>query len=262
MPPWTEIAAIATGVAALATAGLAFATFRMGGKTADAALATQEDAAASKDAATVAKRALELSIRPLLAEPRQVGLREAGSKPPPAIFEIDPTGATRELLVAVPSGYDAVQFGAPARLLIPIPNGAFWWGRKDALFLLSVPFENVGAGVAMIQDATVVPCGVVEIRTSAKVVPVGTSVRVSVSIPLGPPQVSQFEGDTWAADGVHVSIEYSDSDGGQTLISQMEIRQYATQAPFVETIAFFRKGESEPFVRGRSPDAMWVHGET
>ncbi len=239
MPPWTEIAAIATGAAALATVSLAVATFWMARKTAEAAVATQKDAEASRQAAmatersaaaaeisaAVASRAQELAIRPLLADPR------------PA----DPGAPT-----------DFVQFGAPGRARIAIRPGSFYWKQEESSFQLSISVENVGAGVAVIQGATMQPPAAGDIRVSRKLVPVGTLVRVSASILLGPPESEQFRGQWWAMDGVYVAIEYSDADGGQTLISRAEIRQYATQGPYIERIAIFHKGDVEPIVEGHS----------
>ena len=239
MPPWTEVAAIATGAAAVATVSLAAATFWMARKTAEAAVATQRDAEASRQSAlatersaaaaeisaAVARRAQELAIRPLLADPRPVD-----------------SGASADL----------VQFGAPGRAAISIPPGSFYWKQAESSFQLSVAFENVGAGVAVIQGATMQPPVVGDIRVSRKLVPVGTLVRVSASVLLGLPETKQFRGQWWAMDGVYVAIEYSDADGGQTLISRAEIRQYATQGPYIERIAIFHKGEAEPIVEGHS----------
>lgn len=117
-----------------------WATLWMAHKTSDAAQATQRDADASRQAAeaslrsavateesaSLARRGQDLGIRPLLADPR------------PA-----PPGAPDE----------QVQFGAPGRPVITMPAGSFSVERSESSFRLSVPFENVGAGVAVVQEA-------------------------------------------------------------------------------------------------------------
>ncbi|MHB1640554.1 MAG: hypothetical protein ACYCUD_12080 [Candidatus Dormibacteria bacterium] len=235
---WTETAAIATGLAALATAAAASATFWMARKTSDAAAATEQDADASRQAAeaaqrlavatessaALARRAQDLTIRPLLADPR------------PA-------------LPGTPD--DLVQFGAPGRPVLPVGACTFDFSRQGQVFLLTVPFENVGAGVAVIQGCGLHPRGTGDLSVSRKLVPVGTTVRVSASLLIGD-ETDRFASDSWAMDGVLVSITYTDADGGQPLISRAEIRQYATQAPFVERIAIFHQGEAIPFAEGRA----------
>lgn len=238
MVDWTQTAAIATGVAALATACAAGATLWMAHKTSDAARATQSDADASRKAAeaslrsavateesaTLARRGQDLGIRPLLADPR----------PPPP-------GAPDE----------QVQFGAPGRPVVTMPAGSFYVERGESSFRLSVPFENVGAGVAVVQEVRMEPRGVGDLRVSRKLVPVGTTVRVSASI-LITGETDAFASDNWAMEGVFVSISYTDADGGQPLISRAEIKQYTTQGPFVEKIAVFHQGDETPFVEGRA----------
>jgi hypothetical protein len=237
---WTELAALATGLAPLATACTAGATLWMAKKTSDAAQATQRDADASRKAAeaslrsavateesaSLARRGQDLGIRPLLADPR--------SAPP-----------------GVPD--EQVLFGAPGRPVIAVPAGSFYFEREELSFRLSVPFENVGAGVAVIQEIGMEPRGSGDLRVSRKLVPEGTTVRVSASILIsGDAGAGAFANQYWATGGVFVSITYTDADGGQTLTSRAEIRHYATQGPFVEKIAVFHQGEETPFVEGRA----------
>jgi hypothetical protein len=132
-----------------------------------------------------------------------------------------------------------------------MPAGSFYVERGESSFRLSVPFENVGAGVAVVQEVRMEPRGVGDLRVSRKLVPVGTTVRVSASI-LITGETDAFASDNWAMEGVFVSISYTDADGGQPLISRAEIKQYTTQGPFVEKIAVFHQGDETPFVEGRA----------
>jgi hypothetical protein len=179
---------------------------------------------ATEEAASLALRGQDLGIRPLLADPR-----------PAAAGTPD----------------EQVQFGAPGRPVIAVPAGSFYFKREESSFRLSVPFENVGAGVAVIQEIGMEPRGSGDLRGSRKLVPVGTTVRISASIPITG-DADAFASDYRAMEGVFVSISYTDADGGQPLLSRAEIRQYTTQGPFVEKIAVFHQGEETPFVEGRA----------
>lgn len=95
------------------------------------------------------------------------------------------------------------------------------------------------------------PPGSGDLRVSRKLVPVGTTVRVSASILIAD-EADAFATDYWAMEGVFVSILYTDGDGDQPLLSRAEIRQYTTQGPFVEKIAVLHQGEETPFVEGRA----------
>lgn len=95
------------------------------------------------------------------------------------------------------------------------------------------------------------PRGSGDLRVSRKLVPVGTTVRVSASI-LVSGRADAFANQYWATGGVFVSVSYTDADGGQPLVSRAEIRQYTTQGPFVEKIAVFHQGEERSFVEGRA----------
>ncbi len=88
---------------------------------------------------------------------------------------------------------------------------------------------------------------------SRKFVPVNEIVRVNISILADISDMERFKDQWWAMDGFAVSVEYADSDGRQRLVSRAEIRQYATQGPFVQEIAVFKmKGKrKEPLVTGK-----------
>jgi len=84
-------------------------------------------------------------------------------------------------------------------------------------------------------------------------VPVGERVRVNVSILVeGSDATKRFATQWWAMDGFTVAIEYTDADGRQPMVSRAEIRQAATQGPWIERIAVFKQGKPKRAVIGRS----------
>ena len=174
----------------------------------------------------VSRRAFNLSIRPLLADP------------------VPLSGDTLS--------QELIQFGAPGRDAVTIPTGSFYYNEEENRFKISVSFRNIGAGVAVIEDATTEPAISGDTVVSRKFVPVGESVRVNVSILLGLDDSERFGTQWWAMDGFAVSITYSDADGDQWLTSRAQITQAATHAPWVATISVSKKGASKPFVVGRS----------
>src|SRR5258708_236501 len=166
------------------------------------------------------RRSVDLSIRPLLAE-------------------------------AVPTSHlhtDVIQFRPPGRESVMSPPATLY--LKDDGTTISVPFRNIGAGVAVITSATTdPPDGTASVQVSRKFVPVGEAVRVNVSRLPG-----SNTGEGWAMKGFAVAIHYVDSAGRQAMTSRADIREYATHRPFVESISIFRKGKSKPFAVGRSQD--------
>lgn len=156
------------------------------------------------------RKALQQSIRPLLADPTRN----------------DDDSVT-----------ERIRFGAPGRDSPDVPRGRLSLHRTPGMLQLSIPFENVGAGVAVITGATTRPLSG-ETYVSRGFVPVGASVRVNVSILLGLPHTEIFgvEG-SWAYDGFRVMVEYTDARGMQKRTTSAEIREYATQSPFVQNIA-------------------------
>jgi len=210
----TDPATLATLAIALVTTGLVLVT---GG----VVLATMGLVAATFWQGRLTRTALDLSIRPLLADPRP-----------------DPDAPP-----------DVVLFGAPGRQSLKVEVGMLWM-RQDGT-QISLPFRNVGAGVAVIMRATTEPLIDGSVYVSRKFVPVGEHVRVNISR-AGPPVSKAKVGFWWAMEPFAVLIHYTDSSGGQPLVSRADFKQYATQGPFVETISIFREGGEKPFVIGRS----------
>jgi hypothetical protein len=129
-----------------------------------------------------------------------------------------------------------------------VPVGALWF--RDDGTRISLPFRNVGAGVAVITEAATDPPIDGSIYVTRKFVPPGEHVRVNISRGgnKGEPPVGQW----WAMAPFAVLIHYTDAAGGQALISRAEFRQHATQGPWVEKISVFEKGKTSPFAVGRS----------
>jgi hypothetical protein len=141
-----------------------------------------------------------------------------------------------------------VAFLAPPIGGVEIPEHEFYWSFDDDLKRteVSVPFRNIGSGVAVVTSAAVQP--VVEgayITTSRKFVPPGEHVRVNVSA------MANFPSDPLPLHpygSFSVIIGYSDADGGQHLLSRADIHSDERHDPYVRQIAILRKGETEPFV--------------
>ena len=158
----------------------------------------------------LSRRALDQSIRPLLADP------------------------TRSESY---SDTERILFGAPGRDSPDVVKGRFYLNRTSGSLQLPIPFENVGAGVAVITAARSEPASG-EVKISRGFVPVGGTVRINISILLGMERTKIFEKDgSWAYDGFFVIVDYTDARGGQNRSTKVEIRQYATQGPFVQNIS-------------------------
>ena len=158
----------------------------------------------------LARRALDLSIRPLLVNPGH------------------------EL---ADDGLDHVLFGAPGRISVEVPRGAlFYEGAGSGNFYLSVAFENIGAGAAAIIDARTEPSVPGQVLVSRTFVPMGSLIRVNVSVLVGEPGTERFKNHWWAMDSLAVVVRYGDANGGQVMVSRATIKQYATMGPHIEEV--------------------------
>jgi hypothetical protein len=181
----------------------------------------------TKGMVEVSRRALEIGVRPLLADPRPAG----------------PEAPEETLL-----------FGAPGRISPSVRQGSiFWNSTKDGgVSHFSVAFENVGEGVAAIAAWRTEPELPGDVYASRKFVPVGSLLRINVSVLRGLPGAEPFADQWWAMGGIDVVVDYSDTCGGELLTSIAAIRQYATQGPFVQEITVRRKSDGQLLAAGRS----------
>lgn len=189
------------------------------------ALATVALATVTYRQVRLTRTSLDLSIRPFLADPRPAS-----------------TGSASERLL----------FGAPGRISVDVPSGTLsFQGAGSGAFHLSVPFENIGAGVAAVVAAETAPSLPGDIYVSRKFVPVGEIVRVNISVLTDLPGAERFKDQWWAMDGLDITLRYTDANGQQELASRASIAQYATQSPFIQEIAVFSAGKAEPIATGR-----------
>ena len=159
----------------------------------------------------LARSARDQAVRPLLADPTP-----------------RPRGDALEI----------IQFGAPGRATVSVPPGSLYFSEPgQGAFQFSVAFENIGAGVATIHAAHTEPRFHGDVYVSRKFAPVGSLVRVNVSVLSGMEGSDRFADQWWAMDGISVTIDYTDASGRQHQSSRAEIRQYATQGPFVQHIS-------------------------
>ena len=225
-PGWSFVieALVAGGTLSLAGVTFVLATRTQGMET-----QTKKMAEATKTAAEAQGEAIALSVRPFLADPSPRGF----------------TSIDEELL-----------FGAPGRISVRVQRGTFWSDDSDdgGIDHFSLAFENVGTGVAAIVDARTDPSFPGDVYVSRKFVPVGSLVRVNVSVlkHLSGTGTERFSTHWWAMDGISVIIEYTDTNGGDATSSRAEIRQYATQAPFVQEIIVSRLSDGMPLAIGKS----------
>jgi hypothetical protein len=163
----------------------------------------------------VAKDALLVGVRPLLADPT----------------------------LASDNSAETLIFGAPGRISPDVPYGKLWFDFNEdgTLAHFSVPFENVGSGVAGVSSARVVPNPNGDVYVSRKFVPVGALLRVNVSVLHPNTDTEQFQSDRWAVNGVLVHVDYTSSYDGEKFTATADIRQYATQDPFVQSITIASK---------------------
>jgi hypothetical protein len=174
----------------------------------------------------VSERTLSVGIRPLLADPR-----------PPAADAQD----------------EQLLFGAPGRISPTVPWGKLWWkDRPDgSVYYFSVAFENIGSGPAAIV-AWRTSLNVGDVYVSRKFVPVGSLLRVNVSLLLTGSDVDRFKSQWWAMKGINVIVDYTDTDGGEVLTSTATIRRHATQGPTVQQITITRKSDGRVLATGES----------
>ena len=182
----------------------------------------------TKGMVEVTQSTFRVGIRPLLADPRPPGFAE-----------------TQE---------EKLLFGPPGRISPTVAWGKLWYEAADdgSVRHFSVAFENVGAGSAAIVACRTVPELPGSIHVSRKFVPIGTLLRVNVSVHAEMQGGEPFRDQWWAMGGISVMVDYTDTDGGETLMSTAIIRQYATQGPFVQEITITRKSDGRVLATGQS----------
>lgn len=164
--------------------------------------------------ARVSRRSLATSVRPLLVDP---GRRDQTED-------------------------EDILFGAPGRITATVRRGELFSQRHDAgNFHLSVAFHNIGPGAAAVVRAYTQPEFPGDVYVSRRFVPSDELVRINISVLAGSPETERFNDEWWAIDGVAVTVEYTDADGEQLMSSTAHIRQYATQGPFIQTLALARR---------------------
>jgi hypothetical protein len=188
----------------------------------------QEQARGSQRQADLMLSTLNLGIRPLLADPRPAGFSDIQEE---------------QLL-----------FGAPGRISPTVPWGKLWWDRQPdgSVSHFSVAFENIGSGPAAIVAWRTTPGFNGDVYVSRKFVPVGSLLRVNVSVLTAMPGAERFKDHWWAMEGIEVIIDYTDTNGGEILTSTASIRQYATQGPTVQQIEITRKSDGQVLATGKS----------
>ncbi len=163
---------IVTGGLAIFTGAMAFFTRRaveVGKRTADAAEKDiaqgaelvrigQEQVRESQRQADLALSALSVGIRPLLADPRPAGFADFQE--------------------------EKLLFGAPGRISPTVPWGNLWWEEDGdgSVRHFSVAFENIGSGPAAIVAWRTNPEIPGSLYVSRKFVPVGSLLRLNVSV--------------------------------------------------------------------------------
>lgn len=218
---------------------VALGTLGLAGVTVALVVKTKGMVEVSKDAVVVSRNALEVGIRPLLADPR-----------PHRQDDRDET----------------ILFGAPGRISPTVQRGSFFSNfiydfnhegvtpKGGSHF--SVAFENIGQGPAAISAWRTEPEFPGDVYVSRKFVPVGEIVRVNVSVLRGNPETARFDNFQWATgwgdqEAIKIIVEYSDTAGGETLVSTATLQQYATQGPFVKSITVHRKSDGTQLALGR-----------
>jgi hypothetical protein len=174
----------------------------------------------------VSERTRSVGVRPLLADPR-------------------PAGADTQ--------DEQLLFGAPSQISPTVPWGKLWWkdNSDGSVYHFSVAFENIGSGPAAIVGwRTSLNTG--DVYVSRKFVPVGSLLRVNVSLLLTGPDIDRFKSQWWAMKGINVIVEYTDTNGGEVLTSTATIRQLEAQEPAVQQITIARKSDGRVLATGRS----------
>jgi hypothetical protein len=181
----------------------------------------------TKGMVEVSRRALEVGVRPFLADPRPIG--------PETLKE-------------------TLAFGAPGRISPSVPHGSIFWNSTEdgGVSHFSIAFENVGAGTAAITAWRTEPKLPGNVYASRKFAPVGSLLRINVSVLIGLPGAEMFANHWWAMNGIKTVVDHSDTCGGELLTSTAYISQCATQGPFVQEITVHRKSDGQLLAAGRS----------
>jgi hypothetical protein len=190
------------------------------------ALGTLAVAVGTLRLAGVTRREVELSTRPLLAD------------------------AGREEL----SG-ESILFGAPGRPSFNLgPGHAFFFRLgDDGVLYCSVPFRNIGAGVAVVTSQEAEPAPQLgEVIVSRRFARPGEVVRVNISARADASSDERLA-EALRAGEFTVIISYSDADGGQRLVTHADVKRFAVSDFAVRRIAIFREGERKPFAVSESP---------
>jgi hypothetical protein len=173
----------------------------------------------------VAQSQLELGIRPLLVDPSP----RLEDEPPERLL-----------------------FGAPGRISPSVPAGELFWQENGTggVSHFSVAFENLGSGIAAVRAWRTNPLIPGNVYVSRNFVPVGTLLRVNISVLPGP-MAERFKDHWWAIDGIDVEVDYTSMSDGEILTSVASIKQYATQGPFVQEVKVFRQSDGRVIAEGR-----------
>jgi hypothetical protein len=173
--------------------------------------------------------AFRVSIRPLLADPKPAGFTETQD--------------------------ERLLFGPPGRISPVVQWGKLWWESSEddrSVRHFSVAFENIGTGPAAVVACRTIPEIPGSLSLSRKFVPVGTLLRVNVSVHPEMPGGEPFKDQWWAMGKISVAVDYTDTDGGELFTSTAVIGQYATQGPFVEKITITRDSDGSVLATGES----------
>lgn len=208
---WSDPIAVATFALAIATALMAWQTWRVADKSAQEVVEATAQAKLSAEA-------LALSVQPLLGE-------------------------------ALPSQRGETTTGA-----FPAPGRDGYTLHLDQFYLrenhVSIPFSNIGPGVAVIKRAwSEPPFSGTEV--TAHLVPAGGTMRVNLSAAEVEEIYAQLE---ILGMSFTVAIEYADARGDQTYVTRALVASYATSEPAIRGLSVTRGNEEEPFVVGGRMD--------
>lgn len=229
-----DAATAATFVVAASTLALAFVTWRQ--------------LRHARDQVGLIRDQVRLASDQLKVAARQVGLARHQMGFTRDAFML----STRPLLADAPEEggpTECVQFGAPGRHQVNVSKHGFFFEKSyEGTLLCSVPFRNIGAGVAVILDVSVTPTPLGEVFYTRKFVPDGAFVRVNICAHNDPSMADPLmEACKEGGGGFAVTITYSDADGRQKLITRANLQEYATSPMSVRQVAVLREGETEPF---------------
>jgi hypothetical protein len=221
-----DTATAATFVVAAGTLALAFVSWRQLRHNRDQVRLTGDQLTVAgnqvglaRDQLKLARDAFLLSTRPLLAD----ALAEGDTSEP-------------------------VQFGAPGRHQIDVSRHDLYFEKNhDGVLLCSVPFRNIGNGVAVIARVCVTPDPLGDVLCPRKFVPPGEFVRVNICAHTGPSMADALmEACREVGGGFAVTITYSDTDGQQSFTTRADLREFATSPMCVKRVSVSRDGDPEP----------------